>query len=201
MSVKVGYDIDGVLANFVDGFLQEGINTRLGTNFESSQMSAFSFQDSFGIDKLVETEEFNRLRDNGLFERLQPYNDMIDSVKKLDRYKLDIYFITHRSKRAIEQTYQWFMKYDIPMGKGIYFTPMDRTPTKGELATYLGIEHFIDDCYANCIEMKSHGIKTYVMNRPWNNTFDNKKDGIYRINNGEEFTKKMLSTRPFLEGV
>lgn len=181
--MKIGFDIDGVLANFIDQFLVEYVNPKTERGFVPEDMSDFSIHQSFGISKEDEAEWFNHARDHEIFTRLRPYDGMINGVRQLIKDGHEVYYITHRSKRAIEQTYKWFMRYNIPFGQGIFYTPMDRTPTKGEMAQYLGLDVFIDDCYENCLELRGKVKTVLVMDRPWNKKYrhHDERHGFNRV--------------------
>ena len=150
--LKIGLDIDGVLADFSlawhNVYLE--IDPRPNTWFFDSKIK----------------ERFNNMRDNGT---LNDFYLNIEPLLKPDDIPFEPYcYITSRpvSKEISEQ---WLGKHGFPNKKVI---SLELKASKVQAAKEAGVEIFIDDCYDNFVELNKGGITTYLYTQPWNVKYD-----------------------------
>ena len=154
MNLRIGIDLDGVVANFISGF-EEAAHHKLGP-----ETDGFTDPDQAIVDQLT-THEMKRVW-NAIQETpnwwtyLAPYEP--EQLKRLyslaRRHKWEVFFLTKRPKTAGEtvrfQTQWWLEREGFPL-PSVVTVPGSR----GELANALRLDLVIDDQLLNCLEIIS----------------------------------------------
>lgn len=154
----IGFDVDEVLSDFTGAFVKQA-NKTLGLNLKDVQWPEWDIAVSLGLTKeqerlvwqdILNSNDFNVLlgecpRNPGLARHI---NRLF-----LER-KITPYFITARAEHAAEatpvqrQTARWLERH------GFAHPTVLVTFNKGPLAAALKLDAFIDDKFANCLEVK-----------------------------------------------
>lgn len=192
--MKIGIDIDDVLANFVDRQV-EILNEMYGKPAIGSKPVDWACS-NYGLTK----EEYNAVWD--VVKKITNFHYSLDPLPEVDERLLyalanknnDLYFITSRVPNdgpwtVTQQSARWIqdaLSIDCPQ--------VLLTSKKGEAAKLIGLDYFIDDRDKNCIEVKEAvpTCEVYINSRSHNLNFDNEKFGIKRVENFNEFAKKIL---------
>lgn len=189
----VSTDTDGVLANWVKGFL--GVFNKInGTSITEDQwtndlpweldpplMTKKEFQEAF--DATLKVPEF--------YLHLEPYNNVNFSVinEDLDEALYNLYVVTVRvnllADSGIQDTTQllsrWVRGQGVPLVTGCNAGGEDRP----KLLEQLGVDFHLDDFYKQVAAINKHGkTKAFLMDRPWNRQFD---VGDLRVHSFDEF--------------
>jgi 5'(3')-deoxyribonucleotidase len=177
--MKIGVDVDGVLADFYAEYRREAAKLT-GRDFKGIDPVDWGWS-NFNLTPdehktiwktIAETEEF------WTFLAKLPNTDLLLQLTE----KHDVYFITNRAPAAgrslTQQTAEWLQERFY-----IAYPQVLVTKHKGAVCKALGIELFIDDNVDNCKEVEAQEIKVYLNTLPHN--LENKD--LKRVNNFNHF--------------
>lgn len=194
----VSSDTDGVLANWVAGFL--GVFNHLnGTQLTEDQWVS---DEPWELDNpLMTKEQFENAFDAMLkipeyYLHLEPYHNVdFQAVNSdLDKALYNMYVITVRvnllAKEGITDTTQllsrWVREAGIPLVTGCNAGGEDRP----KLLEQLGVDYHLDDYIKQVEKINKHGkTKAFLMDRPWNRQYD---VGELRVYTFDEFLLKTV---------
>lgn len=172
MDLKIGIDIDGVLANFWKGYEELHIEIAGADLFGDHKWphmepQCWDWPETFGYTKDHTKEVWRRISKSPLFwtaldplPEFYPFRDWIT-----DNDKDEIYFITNRLGTYPKlQTEVWFGKHQIP-----YATVLI-SEEKGLCCAALDLELYIDDKQENIddVERDSPETNAFLLTRPYN---------------------------------
>jgi len=156
--LKIGLDVDGVIADWVGLW-----NKQFGTT---------NTPNSWYFDREVK-KKIEEMKKSGT---LNDFYLNIEPLVKPEEIPFEPHcYITSRPIPK-EITEQWLDKHQFPC-KQVYNVGLDES--KVNIAKEAGIEIFIDDNYHNFVELNNNGVFTYLYSRPWNIRYD---VGHMRIN-------------------
>lgn len=164
--ITIGFDVDGVLADFVKGFTTL-CNKMYGTPvLEYNQVKHWNFEGWYGLTKEQLQSVWRYIRHDTYFWNglgmLISFDDA-DYVGHLST-KANVVFITSRpGNTAYRQTCRWINTHF-----NIEFPQVIVTSKKGLVCAGLGVKYFIDDKVTNCINIKEISPKTrnYLLTYP-----------------------------------
>lgn len=188
MSVRIGVDIDGCLANFNDSYIDRIIETT-GRNLFPARpfdIPCWYYPEHYGYSKEETRRTWSTITSDAKFWQYLPaYDWTMECLNKLNSLSVngsDVYFITSRPGiKAKQQTEYWLRSH------GYYGIPTVLICSeKGQAASALDLSCYIDDRDVNVIDVTSkRGKKTsvFLLNRSWNRDFQHAASlGIHRIN-------------------
>lgn len=171
--MRIGVDIDGVLARFNEDYIKMCIKLTgrdlFGPDF---QPRVWDFPENQGYTVAEVLAVWGRIKTSlDFWFNLKPYHDTQTALELLTEHEdmgSDLYFITARpGYKAKDQTERWLETY----------APFNaRTPTvlissmKGLCAKALALDVYIDDRYENVVNVREMSPKTkvFLMDRTWN---------------------------------
>lgn len=159
------FDIDGVLADFVCGFIRlaEGI-----LKHQVKQKTHDTCWNDFGLtDSEIDLVWVEVKKQERLFWRYLPALANTKDFAELRclNDQREIYFVTNRvGEKAKLQTEQWLASYGIPKPTVIL------SNKKVDIANAVGASHIIEDKLENVLNGACYGIKCYLIDRPYNQT-------------------------------
>ena len=191
---KLGIDIDGVLANFDERFvniLRNSFGIKIPADFQPSN---WAWNDVPGMSPELMDAAWAKIDSTPCFwESLKPYPDIVDMAEFFHEHadKLyEIYFITARKdgvgRGTREQSERWLRENLINPKQTITVLPVKSGLDKAEVMYALQINYSIDDhapTVTNNKSIKNHN--AYLINRPWNQ--DGKFYNLKIVNNLKEF--------------
>jgi hypothetical protein len=149
MSLRVAFDIDGVLADFRTAFQQAakeaGVNTRALE--ESPSQDPLTSRDIKAIWDYVK-------RTPNWWTRLQPYEpgQLVRLYELARRWKWEVVFMTRRPSTEgdpVQFQTQWWIEQ-----QGFYYPAVVTVPgSRGELANALRLDVIVDDQLLNCVDV------------------------------------------------
>jgi 5'(3')-deoxyribonucleotidase len=180
--MRVGVDIDGVLADFNSAFIALIVKHTGKDLFPPRpfDIPIWNYPQHFGYTDAEVNECFDLVKKDSMFWlNLRPYAGTYDVLRGL--YFDYLYFITDRP--GVDTKYQseeWLKEH------GLEDTPTVLvSPNKGLLAKCLKLDYYIDDKVENCIDVlqQSPDTKCYMQARTWNHPVR----GVTRVFNMYEF--------------
>lgn len=184
MNVRVGVDVDGVLANFNEAFIDRVVRITGRDLFPERpfDIPCWNYPEFYGYTKEENDAVWNSIETDGSFwESLPAYPDTADAIEYLlSRSRWcgdDIYFVTSRPGiNAKQQTEHWLLWH------GYSRPTVLISGAKGLCARALKLDVYIDDRWENTVDTAKQNTRTFLMHRPWNATHIAEDFGITRTN-------------------
>lgn len=164
--MKIGCDVDGVLADFNTAYVAR-IKEVTGRNLfaDPPLMNQWSYAEAAGYTP----RELRRVWDNinadeHFWFRLDPYPDIADACDWMRQSKDDIYFITARSGATTKrQTEEWFAY------EGFRRATILLSSGKALCCDALRLDSYLDDRFENACDVASNSdTRAFLLTRPWN---------------------------------
>lgn len=186
--LKLGVDVDGVLADFNRGYLSILEHVSGGKKCELSTSGAepncWHWPERYGYTKAHADEAWRVIKASPMFwASLPPYLEteaVISTLRELYAHEHEVYFITNRmGLHPHAQTLGWLMNQGFPLPTVLV------SEDKGPIAKGLKLTHFIDDKPENCWEvdeecntielsdgtrqrLKDAPCRVFMLKRAWN---------------------------------
>lgn len=186
--LKIGIDIDGVLANFVGAFSKLA-HERFGKPAKLPYEQVDWDWANAGITEKEISKLWAVIRaTENFWQTLEPYPvDLLLPVS----LQHDVYFITHRVSTAgrstTEQSARWIQYH-----YGIKFPQVIPTRFKGDVADALQLDAFIDDKPSNIIEVAKRvpEADVFVLDAGYNRVPE--LDGFPRVKSVDYFLREVI---------
>ena len=194
--MRIGIDIDNVIANFDDVLLKEYLkhdkqlrNTGIiNENPERIRNGMFDWSKQ-------EEEEFYYHNIEKVALCLKPISDAGYYIKRLKQEGNQIYIISGRDNGEYQNPYEltknWLAKYKIEYDK-LILTNAYYKIEKVQECIKNNIDIMIEDNIATCLEMVKNGIKVYAMNTRYNQ----KEKSLERVSKWKEIYEKIVQQYP-----
>lgn len=179
------FDIDGVLARFVEGFTSLA-NTLYGNvpMTTTEQMLAWDGFPGMTTEMITKTWDVI-LQDQWFWSNLNPAvsNKVFERLNRLNRDNT-VYFVTSRvGLDCKRQTELWLSDY------GIAYPTVILSSRKASVAQALRVTHSLEDMLTNAVNLADVGVTSYLLDRPYNQT--DVDYGINRVYAVDEFLNAM----------
>lgn len=180
--MRIGVDIDGVLADFNKAFIERVIHVTRKDLFPRRpfDIPTWNYPEHYGYSaKEVDTVWWHIINDTQFWARLPAYADTNAALRYLgDRISChgdDVYFITARpGLEAKAQTEAWLLGH-WPLAHVPELTVLI-SQHKGMCAAALDLDVYIDDRDLNVTAVAlcrdASQTRVLLMDRPWNRDFD-----------------------------
>ncbi|MDB5254203.1 MAG: uncharacterized protein JWL80_269 [Parcubacteria group bacterium] len=171
----IGVDLDDVLLNFNDAFI-EFHNLKYGSSYNRSDLTTFHYmKNQWGIDI---QESLKRLDDFYRSEhhiKSLPVDGSVDAMTELLKNNV-IHIVTASPEEFKENILAWLNVHFGDKFKNIHFirkTIFDgKAKNKRDICKELNIEVFIDDAIHNAEDIISGNIPVILLDTPWNQGYE-----------------------------
>lgn len=173
--MRIGVDLDGVLANFESQFapLLSSLSHIAFPLSDPNFPPVWDWPEHYGCSTAeVEAAWEIVVKDESFWARLAPFKDTTDADLTVLRHARaaghEIYFITTRlGVRCKEQSERWLYM------QGYTNPTVIVSRKKGPVAQGIELDLFVDDKPSNILEVQRHSLTTcYLLDRPYNKTMD-----------------------------
>lgn len=173
--MNLGFDIDGVIANFSDLLIQ-AVKKNFGLNLKPKDIYCFDLNLILGITKAEENQLVNEV----LKTDLQLYLNAKETLKQLNREGHSIFLLTGRYSHLRDLTQSWLKEKDVP------YTQLHLL-NLGEKyrANIEPLDVVVEDSLEEALEWTTKVKNVLVYDQLWNRTL-NIKNLIKRVYNWKE---------------
>lgn len=184
--MKIGIDIDNVIANFNDTLLKEYLkhDKELRNTGIINEKPEYIRKGMFDWSEDEESVFYNTNIER-IAKELEPIKDSSYYIKKLKEDGHEIYIITGRNNGEYSDPHQmtidWLEKHNIIYDK-LILTNAYNSKEKADICIENDISIMIDDSSRICKEIDKAGIKALLMDTPYNK----QTDTITRVQNWQE---------------
>ena len=188
-------DLDEVLAETVDYCLE--CNNYKIWDFEIKKEKIVNYYiheiEWLNIDLKQAIDWFQIPLDNDILRlEIKPVKWAVEKILELKNAWNKIIVVTARSEeRFKEYTEKWLDKYFWWLIDNIVFTDhfTDKHRDKWDVCRDLWIEFMIEDNMDYALDIAKKGIKTYLLDKPWNQIREEENKNLIRIKSWDEFLK------------
>lgn len=169
--IKIGIDLDDTIWEFQSKF-NKFYNSKFGTDYKLEDMKSYSYEETFKITKEKTIELLDEFSKTDSFSKLPLIDGVMDFLEKIEE-DYEVYFITARGINRKDQTLECFYNH-FGREEKIHFVGSGSEhegKSKGEVCLELGIEYMVDDHVQNLLSCHKFGIKSFLINQPWNKNF------------------------------
>lgn len=191
--MKIGIDIDGVLANFYSAyeqmFVEEASEDKFPGRYPEFLPPVWNWPEYFGYDASIVKRVWQRIkRTEGFWEGLGPLSGVDILMERAPWVNHDVYFITNRpGVRPKSETERW-LKTHLRISNPTVLIAKD---TKAGIIRGLDLDTVIDDKYEHIRDVESAvpECTPYVLDRPYNraDVFGGQELAAKRVGTVEEW--------------
>ncbi len=188
--MKIGFDVDGVLADFNRSFIERVIAVTGKDLFplRPFDIPTWDYPQHYGYTDAECSAVWENIKADATFwYQLFPYDGVPEFLSKLHSGNHDIYFITSRPGiQAKAQTENWIEFHNFGLKTEAFSYPTVLISSdKGRCAVALKLDLYIDDRTENCLDVNhsSPATKVVMLARPWNTA----QQGILRVETLDQF--------------
>lgn len=181
--LKIGVDVDGIVADFNESFIRRVIEVTGEDRFPARpfDIPTWNYPQYYGYSEAQVSAVWDSIKaDPTFWVKLEPYAWTRKFLARVNQFAqhAEVYFITSRlGVRVKAQTEDWLMMYT----DGFSQPTVLISSMKGYCAAALKLTHYIDDRDLNVRDVRTENPKTrvYLLDHPWNR--DEHTPGIARI--------------------
>jgi len=193
--MKIGIDLDEVLADFNSGLI-EWHNQKYNTSLQSKDFTSYFFNRVWGGTIEEAIQKVSDFHYSNYFRKLAPIKNSVDVISILSREN-DLFVITSRPDFIQEETNRWINSFFEKKFKGIFYSSnhyskaTNSGKTKLQICRDLGVSVLIDDSLNYISQCAFTEVKGLLFgNYPWNQN-GNLPANIFRTNNWKEVLEKL----------
>ncbi len=168
MGLRLGIDLDGVVADFTSGWIDR-YNQQFGTSLHRDQATMWSAPVEMGaFSSMGEFWRWASGLEGGFFRQLDPYPDALGTITALHDAGHRIVIITSKPSWAHEQTHRWIAAHELPTRE------VHITRDKASVAC----DVYLDDYNRNLLKLVAERPRATVCRyvRPWNDPIPRVRD-------------------------
>jgi 5'(3')-deoxyribonucleotidase len=191
--MRIGVDVDGVLADFNRSFIERvcAVTKRDLFPVRPFDILTWDYPESYGYSNREVSAVWEDIkRDPTFWSGLPSFAGTFEalSMLRLREYNDgdEVYFITARpGYRPKQQTELWLRAHS---GDPVWAPTVLISSDKAGCAKALRLDKYIDDKIDNVFDVCriSEATQTYLMDHTWNRTYDSEKDCVIRVRSVQE---------------
>ena len=163
---KIGFDIDGVVADTMEAFLRLAGNDYGINSISVGDITEFQVEDCLDMESSLIEEIFNRLLYEPVESGLAPMRNCVCVLQEFAR-TAPLTFITARPDK--EPIGRWL---EMTLGSQTYkktrLVATGEHDGKAEYIKEMGLRYFVDDRADTCLNLTREEVVPIVYDQPWN---------------------------------
>lgn len=191
--MKIGIDIDEVIAEFLESFL-EFYNSKYNRNLKKEDFKSYQFEETLGGSH--EEEAVELVKEHGYEGEIKLVSGALEAIKELSK-KHELIILTARHPMFKDKTEKFLEMHFGNIFSQILYTGeafQKYGTTKSDLCRNLDISIIIEDNKIFSLECAEKGINVFLMDRPWNKDCFN-HENILRVKNWNEALEKIKEVK------
>lgn len=176
--MRIGIDIDEVLAEFLESFL-EFYNSKYKSNFKKEDFKSYQFEEILGG---THEEAVELIKEHDYGGEIKLVDGALESIKELAK-KYELIILTARHPMFKDKTENFLKSHFGDIFSQILYTGESFQKygvTKSDLCKQLNIEIIIEDNKIFSKECAEKGIRVLLFDKPWNQ-IDEYMENIIRV--------------------
>jgi hypothetical protein len=165
--MRIGIDFDDVVADSFTAII-EMHNKIHGTFFKKDDFRDYLWEDTWGGTREDRIEEVDKFLTVDQSRMISPIAGSLKAIEKLKMKGHELYIVTGRGDKHIEQTELWIKNHFPSVFDGVHYTNSQK---KSETCKNNGVEVLIDDNPEVAIECAKEGIRVFIFDQPWNRDY------------------------------
>ncbi len=186
----LGTDFDGIITD-TDPVFREYIKRVTGKQFYREQIIKYFYEECLPITKDDVDKAYELMLKENVWSRMELVDGSRDTLVELAK-KFDIVIITARPADARGQSEEFLKRKGIPF-KDIYFIREGENKIDLINKFPFKLEAFIEDRLDFARGIALSGIKTYMLDYPWNRCAG-ETENLYRVNSWGEIRESLFAT-------
>jgi hypothetical protein len=185
--MRIGLDIDGVIADFSGGMVERLRGTEFEGDFPSNW--AWGKYDGGMCSRERFETAFATFKNDPLFWLgLRPYYSQSDHPDFMEGFDfIPAMYVTARSIPS-RITSIWLRRNGFPNWKNV--VTVANASDKVQFMRYFALDAFVEDYHRTAVELTRAGINCYLLNRPWN--INEPTPGVSRIDRLNELDHQVV---------
>ncbi len=159
--MKIGVDIDGVLANSLPLWVAE-LNSYFNVNKQLNEMHLYDVLKTYEISQ-SELRLFLRNKGKYLMKSAEPIKGASYYLSRIKQHH-EIHIVTARDKRYQEETREWLKKHNLPYDELILLGSHD----KKEPCLERNLRVLVEDTLEIGVQVSTAGIPVLLLDAPYN---------------------------------
>jgi len=165
---NIAFDIDNVVLDFAECFLKTAKEKfKLLKNVELFNITRYQFYECLDISYKECFEVVDYVLDNPFECKIKAVPGAVESLTRLSR-SMGLIFVTARKEKFKKTTKESLYSILPNVSKDKIIIKHCKGSEKYIILNKLGIDFFIDDRSRNVRILNKKGIKTFLINKPWN---------------------------------
>lgn len=183
-------DLDEVLAEALDvALLENNYKIWSSCNLTKNDIKNHHIYEIFDISRenAIKFYKESLLKDDWIYN-IKPVEWAIEKLTIFKNLWYELYVITARDKELRKYSENWLEKYYGNIFKDIYYTEhfSENPLRKSQVCKDLWVIAYIDDDLKHVYDTSWNGIKTYLLEKPWNNWQEISNENIIKVKSWKE---------------
>ncbi|MGQ9499006.1 MAG: 5' nucleotidase, NT5C type [Dissulfurimicrobium sp.] len=163
---EIAFDIDGVVANTMESFLNVAKSEFGIKNLEKKDITSYWLEDCLSVPVETIHAIIDRVVHDPFGTNLMPIEGAVEAISSLAVCST-VTFVTARPDGGPITGWLYSILPNMPEGR-LNVIATGEHARKVDVLKDLGIEYFVEDNLETCRSLCTHGIKAIVFDQPWN---------------------------------
>lgn len=191
--MKIGVDIDGVVANFTKKYM-EFYKNKINNNIKYEDLTHYNVWKFFDLSEEEYYSMVHTFYESEEFEDMDLIKGVIEAISELSKNN-EIIFITSRPEKIRIKTEKFLSKSFKNIDFTVFFahdwgSKEEYKKSKGDYCVENNIPFFIEDHYDYALECAKKGIKVFLLEQPWNKESE-EHENIIKVKDWKEILEKI----------
>lgn len=181
----IAVDLDDVLCHFLNAFI-DFHNDKYATTLKRSDFRVYALNKTFGGTKEEEEQKINSFYESDHFLNIESVEKTNETLQLLKDLGHELHIITARHEHKDEETKKWLAKEFPGIFSTIHYARKSdgKKTKKSALCRAINAAVMIEDSGENALDCAENGIKTFLLDLPWNSEYSHKN--IIRVASWDE---------------